>query len=207
MTLDIFLAFWSVSFLLVITLGVDWAYTISAGINGKAIVLPAVIGLLGGHLIVTALVAIGVGAIITSNPLIFMILTVLGAAYLLWIGFTLLITPATPIQVGNSSTISWSKWTLKGVCVSGLNPKVFLLFLALLPQFTNPTAHLPVPMQVMALGLVHILSCGIVYLIVGFSSQAVLQTRPSIAQVINRISGFLMIIIASCLSIEQLNLR
>lgn len=82
---------------------------------------------------------------------------------------------------------------------------MFLLFLALLPQFTNPTASLSVPVQVMALGLVHIMSCGIVYLIVGFSSQAVLQTRPSIAQVINRVSGFLMIIIASCLLVEQLN--
>ena len=41
---------------------------------------------------------------------------------------------------------AWQRWAVKGLCVSGLNPKVFLLFLALLPQFTDATAPWPVPL-------------------------------------------------------------
>jgi threonine/homoserine/homoserine lactone efflux protein len=88
--------------------------------------------------------------------------------------------------------------------VSGLNPKVFLLFLALLPQFTDPTASWPVPMQIIALGLLHAFSCGVVYLLVGFGSRVVLQARPVAAQVVSRLSGAIMIIIAVLLLIEQI---
>lgn len=40
---------------------------------------------------------------------------------------------------------SWVRQAAKGAGISGLNPKVFLLFLALLPQFANPHAPWPVP--------------------------------------------------------------
>ncbi|MGM9451681.1 LysE family translocator, partial [Klebsiella sp. K47] len=68
-------------------------------------------------------------------------------------------------------------------------PKVFLLFLALLPQFTDATAPWPVPLQIVALGLVHALSCGVIYLLVGFGSQAVLGARPAEALWVSRVSG------------------
>jgi threonine/homoserine/homoserine lactone efflux protein len=81
---------------------------------------------------------------------------------------------------------------------------VFLLFLALLPQFTDPLAAWPVPLQIDALGLLHAFSCAVIYLLVGFASRAVLQTRPVAAQAVSRLSGALMIIIAVLLFIEQI---
>ncbi|RLU05792.1 lysine transporter LysE, partial [Pseudomonas prosekii] len=56
MTLSMFVAFWAVSILFVITPGADWAYAISAGLKGR-VVMPAVAGLLSGHLIATLVVA------------------------------------------------------------------------------------------------------------------------------------------------------
>jgi len=50
MAFNIFIAFWSVSILFIITPGADWAYAISAGIKGK-VVVPAVAGMLFGHFI------------------------------------------------------------------------------------------------------------------------------------------------------------
>ena len=50
-----------------------------------------------------------------------------------------------------------------GLGISGLNPKVLLLFLALLPQLTDPEARWPLAAQIMALGLVHVASCALVY--------------------------------------------
>ncbi|PMY45450.1 MULTISPECIES: LysE family translocator [Pseudomonas] len=203
MSLSIFAAFWAVSLLFVITPGADWAYAISAGLFGR-VVIPAVAGLLIGHLLATVIVAAGVGGLIASNPLALSLLTLGGAGYLLWLGINMLRNPSVPRAGDAQASASWACWTLKGACVSGLNPKVFLLFLALLPQFTDPLAAWPVPLQIVTLGLLHAFSCAVIYLLVGFGSRAVLRTRPVAAQAVSRLSGALMIVIAVLLLIEQI---
>ena len=202
MTPAIFATFWAVSILFVITPGMDWAYAISAGMHGR-VVLPAVTGLLFGHLIAILIVAAGVGALVAGHPVALTLLTLMGAAYLLWLGIQLLIHPAMPGGSQDPGPGAWHSWTLKGICVSGLNPKVFLLFLALLPQFTDPTAPWSVPMQMMALGLVHIASCAIVYLLVGYGAQAILTTRPRAALRVSQLSGAAMIAIATLLFADR----
>lgn len=100
MAFNIFIAFWSVSILFIITPGADWAYAISAGIKGK-VVVPAVAGMLFGHFITILLVAAGVGLLVANNPTALMILTIAGSAYLLWMGINLLLTPPTPNESGS----------------------------------------------------------------------------------------------------------
>ncbi|MFJ2382577.1 LysE family translocator [Pseudomonas protegens] len=196
-------AFWAVSLLFVITPGADWAYAISAGLNGR-VVIPAVSGLLSGHLLATLVVAAGVGGLVARYPLALAGLTVAGAGYLLWLGVGLLRHPSTPQAGASQADASWARWSFKGLCVSGLNPKVFLLFLALLPQFTSPAAAWPVSLQILALGLLHAFSCAVIYLLVGFGSRTVLQTRPVAALWVSRLSGGLMVLIALVLLAEQL---
>lgn len=203
MPLSVIAAFWAVSFLFVITPGMDWAYAISAGVRGR-VVVPAVTGLLIGHLLATVVVAAGVGGVVAGNPTALTLLTVGGACYLLWLGINMLRNPAPPRSAVAQASESWWRWSIKGTCVSGLNPKVFLLFLALLPQFTDPDAAWSVPVQIVALGLVHAISCGAIYLLVGFGAQAVLQTRPSAANIVSRVSGAAMIVIATGLLAERL---
>jgi len=202
MSFSSFAAFWAVSFLFVITPGVDWAYAISAGMHGR-VVVPTVIGLLLGHLTATMIVAIGVGAFFAGSPTTLAALTTAGALYLLWLGVNMLIHPSQPRAGKTHESDSWVRWTLKGAGVSGLNPKVFLLFLALLPQFTDPVGSWSIPTQIVALGLIHIFSCGVVYLLVGFGSQALLRTRPRATRIVGRISGVAMTAIALLLFAEQ----
>lgn len=197
-----FAAFWAVSVLFVITPGADWAYAISAGIRGGR-VIPAVAGMLSGHLLATLIVAAGVGTIIAGAPGVLSALTIAGAAYLLWLGIGMLRHPSVPAAGHDEDAGSKLKWGLKGFCISGLNPKVFLLFLALLPQFTNVHAAWPVPLQMTALGLTHVVSCGVVYLLVGYGSGTILRTRPRAALNVSRVSGGLMILIAVLLLTEQ----
>ncbi|WP_137820707.1 LysE family translocator [Pseudomonas sp. 2FG] len=203
MTFSVFVAFWAVSILFVITPGADWAYAISAGLKSR-VVIPAVGGLLSGHLIATMIVAGGVGTLVANHPVALSVLTVAGAGYLLWLGINMLARPSTPHADDIQASGSWKRWAIKGLCVSGLNPKVFLLFLALLPQFTDAAAPWPVPMQMIALGLVHTFSCGVIYLLVGFGSQVVLRARPAAAHLVSRFSGAAMIIIAVVLFTEQM---
>ncbi|CNG75257.1 homoserine/homoserine lactone efflux protein [Yersinia enterocolitica] len=202
MPLSVISAFWVVSILFVITPGVDWAYAISAGLRGR-VFIPAVLGMLGGHFIATLVVAAGVGALIAGTPAAMIALTVMGSAYLLWLGIGMIRHPSVPEKSQDGVSGSWRHWALRGLCVSGLNPKVFLLFLALLPQFTSPESLWPLPVQMTVLGILHVFTCGVVYLLVGYFSRAVLQTRPQAAMRVSQVSGGLMIIIALILIAEQ----
>ena len=110
-------AFWAVSLLFVITPGADWAYAISAGLNGR-VVIPAVSGLLSGHLLATLVVAAGVGGLVVRYPLALAGLTVAGAGYLLWLGVGLLRHPSTPQAGAGQADASWARWSFKGLCLS-----------------------------------------------------------------------------------------
>ncbi|WP_397451360.1 LysE family translocator [Pseudomonas sp. NA-150] len=202
MSIGVLAAFWAVSFLFVITPGVDWAYSISAGLHGRR-VMPAVAGMLSGHLAATLVVATGVGSAVASMPVTMSLLTVGGGLYLLWLGVNLLVAPASAIKGAETPAGSSLRWYVKGFCVSGLNPKVFLLFLALLPQFSDPHSTWPMPMQLICLGMVHMISCAVVYLVVGFGAKTVLRTRPGAAKVVSQISGGAMVIVAVSLVVER----
>lgn len=185
-----------------ITPGVDWAYSISAGLHGRRVV-PAVAGMLSGHLVATLIVATGIGSMLAGMPVVMTLLTAGGSLYLLWIGVTLLIVQAAPIRSAPADSGRPIRWYIKGFCVSGLNPKVFLLFLALLPQFSDPLSSWPVPVQLICLGLIHMMSCAAVYFSVGFGARKVLSARPGAANVISRLSGAAMVIAAVFLIAEH----
>ncbi|WP_434583190.1 LysE family translocator [Klebsiella sp. R390] len=202
MEMSFIAGFWVVSLLLIITPGADWAYTISAGINGQR-VIPAVIGLMSGHLLAAIIVIAGIGVTIAGHPQVLSLITLLGAAYLLWLGVAILRHPSTPDAAGQQAG-SWNRWALKGLCISGLNPKVFLLFLALLPQFTDPQGHWPVALQMSALGSLHLLTCTLIYFLVGYGSKRLLAARPAIARRVSLTSGAIMVVIAILLFCSQL---
>jgi threonine/homoserine/homoserine lactone efflux protein len=92
----------------------------------------------------------------------------------------------------------------RGVGVSGLNPKGLLLFLALLPQFTNPRWSWPLAVQLGFLGLIFMISCGTVYLCVGSVARKALRSRPAAAHAVTRISGAAMLVIGALLLAERL---
>ena len=196
-------AFWGVSMLFIMSPGADWSYAISAGIHKR--VLPSVTGLLFGHVLATLIVAAGLGLVLAQHPQALMVLSLLGAVYLAWMGWQMFRQPATPSAGAQMDDTHWGKWCWKGLCVSGLNPKVLLLFLALLPQFIRPNQDSSITVQILALGLVHIISCAAVYFAVGFASEAVLSARPKAAWVVGKVSGVMMVGIALLIAFEQLS--
>ncbi|EFF82357.1 Transporter, LysE family [Acinetobacter haemolyticus CIP 64.3 = MTCC 9819] len=204
MELSVILAFWSVSILFVLTPGADWAYAILAGIEGK-FVSTAVTGLILGHLIAILCVAAGVGSLLNHFPILLTAMTVLGAGYLLWMGVHLLLQPATISHTDgqNQSLMNAKAWLIKGVGISGLNPKVLLLFFALLPPFIHPKMALSPTIQIMMLGMIHLLSCAVVYMLVGVAAKKLLRTRPAAVKIVSRVSGGLMVLIALILVVGQ----
>ncbi|MEV0116934.1 LysE family translocator [Streptomyces sp. NPDC050844] len=211
MAISTITAFWAVSVLLILVPGADWAYAITAGLRGGSVV-PAVSGLVLGYVALTAVVAGGVAAAVASSPGVLTALTMTGAAYLIWLGASALARPGTPgeatdapgVSQGATGGASRAAGILKGAGISGLNPKALLLFLAILPQFTTPTADWPLAAQLGALGMVHTLSCAVVYLGVGVLARTVLSTRPAAARAVTRASGAAMILIGALLMAERL---
>ena len=86
-----FAGFAIVSVTLAMTPGADWAYCISSGLRDRRIA-PAVAGLSAGYLLHTALIVAGLAALIAATPQLLAGLTLLGAAYLLWLGISTLRT-------------------------------------------------------------------------------------------------------------------
>lgn len=185
-------AFWGVSMLFVITPGADWAYAISSGLR-RGGVFPAVAGMLTGHLVATFIVTAGVAAILTASNVAMTLLTAAGGTYLIWLGIAALRHPATPDLDRESPPTGQGRLYAKGIGISLLNPKVFLLFLALLPGFTSTTTAFPVGVQMIVLGVIHVANCAIVYFAVGYGAATTLTRRPKAAKIVSLLSGIVMI--------------
>lgn len=193
MTAAALFSFWVFSMMFVLTPGADWAYAMSAGIRGKYI-FSAVLGLILGYVVLTAIVAAGIGILISGKPLLMLLLATGGALYLIWLGIGMLRDPPDPVAEGHSSeNNSRRKVALQGALVSGLNPKAFMFFLAFLPPFTTAAASWSMPAQLFTLGMIHTMSCSVVYLLVGIGARLVLRARPTAARVVGRLSGVVML--------------
>jgi threonine/homoserine/homoserine lactone efflux protein len=66
---------------------------------------------------------------------------------------------------------------LRGIGVSGLNPKGLLVFLAVLPQFATPRETWPLAVQLGILGVVFTLTCGVFYLSMGSAARRIRRAR------------------------------
>ncbi|HVV12237.1 LysE family translocator [Amycolatopsis sp.] len=195
-------AFWVVALLLIAVPGADWAFTVSAGLRGRS-VLPAVGGLMLGYTAISAVVAAGVGAALARTPAILTGLTLAGGVYLLWHGGWTAARPSTPDTPGAQSGTG-GRILLRGFGVSTLNVKGLLVFLALLPQFTDPRANWPVAAQLGVLGLVFVLTCGAFYWLLGTFARGILRSRPVAARAVSRVSGMAMVVIGLLVIVARL---
>ncbi|MFA1546620.1 LysE family translocator [Actinomadura chokoriensis] len=183
------LAFWTVALLLIVVPGADWAFTIGTGLRGRSVV-PAVGALVAGYAVVTLVVAAGVGALVAGSSSALTVLTLVGGAYLMWHGVTTFNHPAASDSEPEPGT-GWHTF-LRGIGVSSLNPKGLLIFVALLPQFTDPRGGWPIAGQIGVLGLTFLGTCAVFYLCLGTLTRTVLDGRPTTARLLTRLSAAAM---------------
>lgn len=203
MDLGLVVSFWGVSVLFVLTPGADWAYAIASGIRYRDGVFPAVSGMLAGHLAATLIVAAGVATVLAASPIAMFALTTAGATYLIWLGASTLQHPATAELADQATSPRGQMIFWKGLGISLLNPKVFLLFLALLPQFASTRAPWPIGGQMIALGALHVANCAIVYFAIGYGAASFLTKHPKATRIVSLISGAVMIALGAFLMIEK----
>jgi threonine/homoserine/homoserine lactone efflux protein len=207
------LAFWAVALLLIAVPGPDWAFTLSVAVRGHAL-SAAVAGLVVGYTAMTLVVAAGVGALVAGTPAALTVLTAVGGIYLIWLGLLTLAKPAAPtaqptplITNPVAAVVAVPRTTsailAQGVGVSGLNPKGLLVFIALLPQFTDAKWAWPLAVQMTLLGLVFTVTCAAFYTGIGLFARTVLQDHAGASRVVSRISGVGMLLVGVSLLAEQ----
>ena len=203
---QLFFAFVLVAAALACTPGVDWAYSITAGLRQRSFI-PAVAGLCGGYVLHTLLMVVGLAALLSGMPGLLGWLTVAGAGYLLWLGISTLrswrgASFSAADAVGKPA--NQLRTFLQGMGTSGINPKGLLFYVALVPQFVSPDAAFPLPVQSGLLGLTFVLLAGIVYTCVALLARKLLQSRPGAARAVTLTSGIIMIGLGSVLLAEQI---
>jgi len=196
-------AFWAVAALLIAVPGADWAYVIGTVLSGSRVIV-AVGGIVIGYAAITIVVAAGVGALVARTPASLAALTIAGGLYLLWLGVRSFGRPAGHAPAQGTAPRTDRATLVKGIGVSGLNPKGLLVFLAVLPQFATPRGAWPLAVQLAVLGLVFMLTCAVFYLGMGSVAHKILAGRPSAARVVSRFSGAAMIVLGVLLLAEHL---
>jgi threonine/homoserine/homoserine lactone efflux protein len=203
--------FTTIDVLLVLTPGPDWAYVLAVGLR-EQVVFPAVAGLVAGYAALTGLVAAGLALLITTNPGALTAVTLVGGAYLIWLGASVLARPAKAEDghENGDEPVSASSGpdpaihiAARGAATSGLNPKGLLLFVAVLPQFVDRHSGVPVSAQIGVLGAIHMVSCAVAYLGVGTLARNLLAGRPNAARTVTRTAGAAMIVLGVLLLLER----
>ncbi len=127
------------------------AQTLARGKRGG---LMAALGLHTGGLVHVGAAAGGLAVVFELVPTLYGALKLMGALYLLWLGFRMLMGAFAPQEPGLPKPQRSRGSFLQSVLVEVLNPKTALFFLAFLPQFVDPNAGFPLWLQLLILGQV-----------------------------------------------------
>ncbi|TCC57690.1 LysE family translocator [Kribbella pittospori] len=121
---------------------------------GRSAALATALGLETGTMVHCLLAAFGLSAVLAQVPVAFVVVKVIGAAYLIGIGLRSLVGRTAPHGRGDASPdAGWATNYRQAVMIGVLNPKVALFFMAFLPQFVQPARGLVI-LQFLVLGVV-----------------------------------------------------
>jgi threonine/homoserine/homoserine lactone efflux protein len=130
--------------------------------HGRRTAIATAAGHAAGNYVVAASVAVGLGTLLQRSAQAFVAVKLAGALYLIWLGIQAVRHRKSLADAMSAATGPRAGWLAlrDGFAVGVTNPKAFILFGAILPQFVNRAAG-HVPLQMLLLALVSV-SIGIV---------------------------------------------
>lgn len=192
MSLNAWLLYVATVFFVSATPGPNMLLAMTHGIRyGVRHTLPTLAGLLLALGIIMCGSALGLGALLATSELLFSVVKYAGAAYLVWLGIKTWRAPANPLQESTAAAVIDTAWQRfrTGFLVAMSNPKAFVFFTALFPQFMNAQADQSVQLAILAATFFVIESTWqIVYATGGAKLKSWLNT-PLRLQWLNRFAG------------------
>jgi threonine/homoserine/homoserine lactone efflux protein len=184
---------------IIIVPGMDMLFVLASSLTGgRSAGLAATGGIMLGGAVHSLYGAVGVGLLATLLPSLFNPLLFIGAAYMAWIGVTLM---RSSITVGNDgpdgSRSSWRAFR-QGAVTCLINPKAYLFMLAVYPQFLKP-AYGPIWLQGVIMGLMTVLTQFAIYGTLAATasrSRDFLVSNPAATAVVGRGAGLLLLLVS-----------
>ncbi|MFL6946564.1 MAG: LysE family translocator [Xanthobacteraceae bacterium] len=188
------LAFTLAAGLLTITPGFDTILVLrTSTAEGPKQAALAGLGVCVGCLCWGAIVAVGLGALLTASHIAYEALKLLGAAYLGWLGLNLVLSRRTDVSLdlmkSESPSTARANSFWRGLLGNLLNPKVGAFYVSFLPLFVP--AGVPVAPYVFLLAAIHAV-LGVAWfaaLIVATQSLSRALRRPSVRRSLDVLVG------------------
>lgn len=165
--------FWVTSLVVVLVPGTGVIYTVSTGLfKGWQASIAAAAGCTAGilpHLLASVL---GLSAIMHMSALAFQAVKFAGAAYLLYLAWSMWRDKGV-LELGDMSNRK-GLWqiSVKGILINILNPKLSIFFLAFLPLFVSPGAASPL-LQMFLMSAVFMGMTLVIFVLYGISANSV----------------------------------
>ncbi|BCG72402.1 amino acid transporter [Mesorhizobium sp. 113-1-2] len=201
------LAFVAVTFVAVATPGPD---VILALVNGSRFgmrrAFAGMVGVLISDLILIVAVAAGLGVLLAASEFWFSVLKYVGAAYLAWLGIKMLRSRETLASMAQRTQSDPERSALaiglRSMVVAITNPKAYLFFSALLPQFVDPAQPQLQQFAVLTLAFsVTELAIMVGYALVG--ARGVRLIRSRYAHLLERVCGGALLASAFSLALAR----
>jgi threonine/homoserine/homoserine lactone efflux protein len=149
------LGFTVVSVVIIVVPGPGVLFVVGRALShGRRTALATACGHAAGNYAVAACVALGLGVLLQRSAEVFTAVKLAGALYLVWLGIQAIRhreSLASSIGAAAGDTREGWRAVRAGAVVGITNPKAYILFGALLPQFVRPAAgHVPVQMLLLA---------------------------------------------------------
>lgn len=157
MAIDTWTAYFLASILIALSPGSGAVLAMSHGLSyGMQRTRATIAGLQLGLVIILLVAGAGVGSLLVASELAFSVVKVLGAGYLIYIGWAQWrsassIAPDGGQDPADGNGLSVKRRFLTGLLTNVTNPKGILFMVAVLPQFISPTRPLWPQLLVMAL--------------------------------------------------------
>lgn len=199
MGIENFIAFLVATVLFVLTPGIETVFLINKSISqGRRSGVYTSFGLNTGALVHTLLGALGLSIMVAKSAIFFALIKYLGAAYLIYLGVTKVMSKKgliTETNEGQKKDSAKSNFT-SGFVTNILNPKVALFFIAFFPQFITPT-EIENPVPFMILGVIYAIMTTVWYLVLTsfagtFSTK--IKENEKMGVRLNKISGVIFVL-------------
>ncbi|MCG7362525.1 LysE family translocator [Roseomonas sp. ACRSG] len=154
--------------------------------------------------------SLGVSALVLASAELFTALKLIGAAYLVWVGFRTFQSArrdaSAALDGGDvASPVGPPRAFREGILVEALNPKTAAFFLAFIPQFVNPDqGH--VALQFVWLGFISVTLNTLVDIVVAVAAGSIRNgaaAHPSLIRRLREASGGAMIALGIGLSLAK----
>ena len=190
-----------------ITPGVDMLYVMHrAGSNGFKSGIVAALGIAGGCIVHICFAVIGLSALIAASSTAFTVIKYIGAAYLVYLGITMILQskPSITAQQFNLQSNLWQVFK-QGVLINALNPKVALFFLAFIPQFID-AGSTEKPLAFLILGLIFNINGTLVLMVIAWitvKAKTKFKAVGGSVMILKRILGLGFIGLGAKLALER----